>query len=162
MTRNQPGPGVSDIHPLARYGKGVARIIPINCYPRMNPHNMTDQELFDRILTYIYKTGGCDDIGVMMKEEYGVILESDRMHRLRRMLVTSGYVEEDNYAYGNHPHLSITDAGTRYMMEKTAAESVPADTSESKGLQRFFRENWKWLVEIIVAVVAALAAVVSC
>ena len=121
---------------------------------------MTDQELLDKILAYIHETGGCDDIGVMLKERHGIIIENERMHRLRRMLVSTGYVEEDNYAYGNHPHLSITEAGTRFMLEREQARAdAPDPPAHSEG---FLRSNWKWLVEITVATVAALAAVASC
>lgn len=124
---------------------------------------MNDQELLNKILTYIHETGGCDDIGVMLKERHGISVEHERMHRLRRMLVATGYVEEDNYAYGNHPHLSITEAGTRYMMEREAgspdAQKKELSDKDEKG---FFRAHWKWLVEVTVAAIAALAAVASC
>lgn len=122
---------------------------------------MNDEYLFNYILDYIFETGGCDDIGVMLKENCNVSLESERVHRLRRMLVASGYVEEDNYAYGNHPHLSITEAGTKFVMEKRRQESSAPQRKAGKNTV-FFRQNWKWIVEITVATVAALAAVASC
>lgn len=124
---------------------------------------MNDQELLDKILIYIYETGGCNDIGVMLKECHGISVTNEQMHRLRRMLVAKGYVIEDNYAYGNHPHLSITEAGTRLMMQRKAVDSdasmLQPGCETGAG---FFRRHWKWLVEITVAAVAALAAVVSC
>lgn len=124
---------------------------------------MNDQELLDKILAFIYETGGCNDIGVMLKERHGIHVTNEQMHRLRRMLVATGYVEEDNYAYGNHPHLSITEEGTRFMMSKKGVlEDAQAPTVGNPPKAGFFRTHGKWLVEVTVAAVAALAAVASC
>lgn len=51
---------------------------------------MNDDDLLVWVLEYIYEKGGCDDIGVMMKHEHGIILERDRIHKLRRMAVSTG------------------------------------------------------------------------
>ena len=40
----------------------------------MAEHAYTDEELSDKIMAYIYETGGCDDIGVTMQERYGIKL----------------------------------------------------------------------------------------
>lgn len=121
---------------------------------------MNDEDLFDRILDYIYDTGGCDDIGVMVKEKYHLDLSNEQVQRLRRMLVAAGYVREDNYAYGNHPHLSITEVGMKFVIEKR--RSVPVTERKAGNDTGFLRRNWRWLIEITVASVAALAAVASC
>lgn len=126
----------------------------------MAEHAYTDEELSDKIMAYIYETGGCDDIGVTMQERYGIKLKPDEVHRIRRRLVSMGYVSEDSYAYGNHPHLSITDEGIRYREDRNSR--MKTDTVLNSGLRSFIKKYWRWLIEITVAAVAALAAVASC
>lgn len=126
----------------------------------MAEHAYTDEELSDKIMAYIYETGGCDDIGVTMQERYGIKLKPDEVHRIRRRLVSMGYVSEDSYAYGNHPHLSITDEGIRYRTGRNSR--MKTGTEPNSGVRSFIKNHWRWLIEITVAAVAALAAVASC
>lgn len=118
---------------------------------------MNDDDLLVWVLEYIYEKGGCDDIGVMMKHEHGIILERDRIHKLRRMAVSTGYVKEDSYAYGNHPHLSMSTEGTAYMMELNKVKREQPEVIVQKCDKWKIVERASYIAAIIGVLIALLA-----
>lgn len=78
---------------------------------------MTDIELLNLVFNYTYRNGGCDDIQVMLKNNHGIEIDIEKRHQLFQMMIATGFAKEDSYAYGNHPHISMSDEGMKIMIE---------------------------------------------
>ena len=78
---------------------------------------MNDKELLDLLFTYLYKHGGCDDIQIALKNEHEIAIDNECRQRLFRIITATEFAKADNYAYGNHLHISLTEEGIRMMTE---------------------------------------------
>ena len=65
----------------------------------------------------MYNNGGCNNIIECIKEKTQTVITSDESFRIFKLLLSTGFVERLNYAYGPNPAVMLNDNGYQIMLQ---------------------------------------------
>jgi hypothetical protein len=78
---------------------------------------MKDIDFIDSIFIHLYQKGGCDNIEIVIKDNFDIEIDSDERFKLFKTIISTGLIKEYNYSSGSHRHISLIEDGYQMMLQ---------------------------------------------